>query len=40
MRGTHLEEGIQFVLVDGVLKEGRLVDGVFPGRAARVPITQ
>jgi N-acyl-D-aspartate/D-glutamate deacylase len=34
-------EGIQFVLVNGVavVKEGRLVDGVFPGRAARAPIT-
>jgi N-acyl-D-aspartate/D-glutamate deacylase len=33
-------EGIQFVLVNGVavVKEGRLVDGVFPGRAARAPI--
>jgi dihydroorotase len=35
-------EGIQFVLVNGVpvLKEGRLVDGVFPGRAARAPVSQ
>jgi dihydroorotase len=35
-------EGIQFVLVDGVpvLKDGRLVDGVFPGRAARAPVSQ
>jgi len=34
-------EGIQFVLVDGVavVKDGRLVDGVFPGRAARAPIS-
>ena len=35
-------EGIQFVLVNGVpvVKEERLVDGVFPGRAARAPIWQ
>jgi N-acyl-D-aspartate/D-glutamate deacylase len=35
-------EGIQFVLVNGVpvLKDGKLVDGVFPGRGARAPITQ
>jgi dihydroorotase len=35
-------EGIQFVLVNGVLvvKDGQLVDGVFPGRAARAPVTQ
>jgi N-acyl-D-aspartate/D-glutamate deacylase len=35
-------EGIQFVLVNGVpvVKDGQLVDGVFPGRAARVPISQ
>jgi len=35
-------EGIQFVLVNGVpvVKDGKLVDGVFPGRAARAPITQ
>jgi dihydroorotase len=34
-------EGIQFVLVNGVpvVKDGQLVDGVFPGRAARAPIT-
>jgi len=34
--------GIQFVLVNGVavLKDGQLVDGVFPGRAARAPISQ
>ncbi|PYU72919.1 MAG: D-glutamate deacylase [Acidobacteria bacterium] len=33
-------EGIQFVLVNGVLvvKDGQLVDGVFPGRAARAPV--
>src|SRR5437016_7246048 len=33
-------EGIQFVLVNGVpvVKDGQLVDGVFPGRAARAPI--
>jgi len=35
-------QGIQFVLVSGVavVKDGQLVDGVFPGRAARAPITQ
>jgi N-acyl-D-aspartate/D-glutamate deacylase len=35
-------EGIAFVLVNGVpvVKEGKLVEGVFPGRAARAPITQ
>ena len=35
-------EGIQFVLVNGVpvLKGGQLVEGVFPGRAARGPISQ
>jgi N-acyl-D-aspartate/D-glutamate deacylase len=35
-------EGIQFVLVNGVavVKDGRLVDGVFPGGAARAPISQ
>ena len=35
-------EGIQFVLVNGVavVKEGRLVDAVFPGRAVRAPITE
>ena len=35
-------EGIQFVLVNGVpvVKDGQLVDGVFPGRAARAPILQ
>ena len=34
-------EGIQFVLVNGalVLKDGQLVDGVFPGRPARAPVT-
>jgi N-acyl-D-aspartate/D-glutamate deacylase len=34
-------EGIQFVLVNGVavLRNGELVDGVFPGRAARAPIS-
>ncbi len=33
--------GIQFVLVNGtpVLKDGQLVEGVFPGRAARAPIS-
>ncbi|HMD38361.1 MAG TPA: amidohydrolase family protein [Candidatus Acidoferrum sp.] len=35
-------EGIQFVLVNGVpvLKDGKLMDGVLPGRAARAPISQ
>jgi len=35
-------EGIQFVLVNGVpvVKNGQLVDGVFPGRAARAPVNQ
>jgi dihydroorotase len=35
-------EGISFVLVNGVpvVKDGRLVEGVFPGRAARAPISQ
>src|SRR5467141_3948804 len=35
-------EGIQFVLVNGVtvVKDGQLVDGIFPGRAARAPISQ
>jgi len=35
-------EGIQFVLVNGVpvVKDGELVDGVFPGRGARAPILQ
>jgi dihydroorotase len=35
-------EGIRFVLVNGVpvVKDGQLVDGVFPGRAARAPISQ
>ena len=35
-------EGIPFVLVNGVavVKDGQLVDGVFPGRAARAPISQ
>ncbi len=42
MRGTHLERRVQFVLVNGVavLKEGRLVDEVFPGWAVRASITQ
>jgi N-acyl-D-aspartate/D-glutamate deacylase len=33
-------EGIQFVLVNGtpVVKDGKLVEDVFPGRAARAPI--
>jgi N-acyl-D-aspartate/D-glutamate deacylase len=35
-------EGIPFVLVNGVpvVKDGQLVDGVFPGRGARAPIAQ
>jgi N-acyl-D-aspartate/D-glutamate deacylase len=35
-------EGIQFVLVNGVavVKNGNLVDGTFPGKAARAPIAQ
>lgn len=35
-------EGIQIVLVNGVpvVMDGRLVTGVFPGRAARAPISQ
>lgn len=35
-------EGIQFVLVNGtlVLKDGNLVDGVYPGRPLRAPITR
>jgi N-acyl-D-aspartate/D-glutamate deacylase len=35
-------QGIQFVLVNGVpvVKDGQLVEGVFPGRAARAPISQ
>jgi dihydroorotase len=34
-------EGIQFVLVNGVpvLKDGQLVDGIFPGQAERAPIS-
>lgn len=34
--------GIQFVLVNGVpvVKDGQLVDGVLPGRAARAPVSQ
>jgi N-acyl-D-aspartate/D-glutamate deacylase len=34
--------GIQFVLVNGVpvIKDGQLVDGLFPGRAARAPVLQ
>jgi dihydroorotase len=33
-------EGIQFVFVNGtaIVKDGKLVEGVFPGRAARAPI--
>jgi N-acyl-D-aspartate/D-glutamate deacylase len=35
-------EGIEFVLVSGVpvVKEGKLVENVFPGRAARAPISK
>jgi dihydroorotase len=35
-------EGNQFVLVNGVpvVKDGQLVEGVFPGRAARAPVSQ
>jgi N-acyl-D-aspartate/D-glutamate deacylase len=35
-------DGIEFVLVNGVpvLKDGKLVEGVFPGQAARAPIAQ
>ena len=35
-------EGIQFVLVNGVpvVKDGRLVEGVFTGSAARAPVSQ
>jgi dihydroorotase len=35
-------EGIEFVLVNGVpvVKDGRLVEAVFPGRAARAPISE
>jgi N-acyl-D-aspartate/D-glutamate deacylase len=35
-------EGIEFVLVNGVpvVKDGQLVEGVFPGRGARAPISQ
>src|SRR5207302_4760693 len=35
-------EGIQFVFVNGVavVKGGQLVNGVFPGRAARAPVSQ
>jgi N-acyl-D-aspartate/D-glutamate deacylase len=34
--------GISFVLVNGVpvLMNGKLVENVFPGRAARAPVTQ
>jgi hypothetical protein len=33
-------EGIRFVLVDGVavISDGKFVEGVFPGRAARAPL--
>src|SRR5690349_19790405 len=35
-------DGIQFVFVNGVavVQDGQLVDGVFPGRAARAPLSQ
>jgi dihydroorotase len=35
-------EGIRFVLVDdvGVVGDGKLVEGVFPGRAARAPLVE
>jgi N-acyl-D-aspartate/D-glutamate deacylase len=35
-------EGIQFVLLIGVpvIKDGQLVEGIYPGRAARAPISQ
>ena len=35
-------DGIEFVLVNGVpvVKEGKLVENVFPGRAARAPISK
>jgi N-acyl-D-aspartate/D-glutamate deacylase len=35
-------EGIEFVLVNGVpvVKNGQLVENIFPGRAARAPISQ
>jgi N-acyl-D-aspartate/D-glutamate deacylase len=35
-------EGIQLVLVNGVpvIKDGQLVEGIYPGRAARAPISQ
>jgi N-acyl-D-aspartate/D-glutamate deacylase len=45
-KATYVEpmqysEGIEFVLVNGtpVVKDGMLVEGVFPGRAARAPIS-
>jgi N-acyl-D-aspartate/D-glutamate deacylase len=39
---AQYSEGIQFVLVNGVpvVKDGRLVEGVLPGRAARAPALQ
>jgi N-acyl-D-aspartate/D-glutamate deacylase len=38
----QFSEGIPFVFVNGIatVKNGQLVDDVFPGRAARAPITQ
>jgi dihydroorotase len=34
-------EGIEFVLVNGVpiVRDGQLVEGKYPGRAARAPIS-
>jgi hypothetical protein len=36
----QFSEGIPFVLVNGVavVNKGQLVDGVFPGHAARAPV--
>jgi dihydroorotase len=35
-------DGIQFVFVNGVIvvKDGKLVEGVMPGRAARAPVVK
>jgi dihydroorotase len=35
-------QGIRFVLVNGVavVSDGKLVDGIFPGRAARAPLIE
>lgn len=40
-RPLQYSEGIPFVLVDGVpvVKEGKVVEGVYPGQAARAPIS-